>query len=284
MHEQTRRSLCRAEPRRRLFDQRGASAIKDGAGLQPCISIILLEANHWSARDTTVETLCCGRLRESVERRGWIVIDGALASLSVADLREELACILNGKPRSRETAARTDVSGGTTEEEARAAGFHALGKTIGTMRALGRQLAVDLSDSSLSAPPNVQLACYPRGGAYYTRHTDNTLDIRTGKDHNRRAFTLIAYANGGWRPADGGCIRLHKVRGGGHVDVEPLAGRIICFNSLLPHEVLPTAASFDRYAVTLWVHRNDPFAWRALCARESVLVHGYDTRLAATHG
>ena len=113
---------------------------------------------------------------------------------------------------------------------------------------------------------------------------------------NWRMYTVILYANEGWTQKDGGCLRIypgttgvpapvpppppppHEETGTGasshtasasdmrydqqgqggapaFVDVEPLGGRVVVFDSLLEHEVLPSAA--NRYAVTLWVWRED---------------------------
>jgi hypothetical protein len=46
------------------------------------------------------------------------------------------------------------------------------------------------------------VACYHPGSAGYSYHVDNP-------DHDGRVLTAIFYLNKGWRPADGGCVRLH---------------------------------------------------------------------------
>ena len=82
---------------------------------------------------------------------------------------------------------------------------------------------------------------------------------------NARAYTAILYLNDGWQPEHGGCLRLHvndddddddddddggdgdggsggdgTSDGHHHVDVEPIAGRLVVFDSRdVPHEVLP---------------------------------------------
>ena len=38
-------------------------------------------------------------------------------------------------------------------------------------------------------------------------------------------------------------------------DIEPYAGRVLLFDSLLQHEVMPSFR--DRYAITLWTWRED---------------------------
>lgn len=93
---------------------------------------------------------------------------------------------------------------------------------------------------------------------------------------NWRAYTIILYLNDTWQPADGGCLRMYD--GGGvapppvtrphdtvprsalwaeqrHTDIEPLSGRVVAFNSLLHHEVMP--AYRPRFACTLWIWKED---------------------------
>jgi SM-20-related protein len=92
---------------------------------------------------------------------------------------------------------------------------------------------------------DVQVARYPGGGAAYRRHRD-----AFPGPANRR-LTAIYYANPGWQPAHGGCLRLHL--SGGAVDVEPVLDRLVVFLSeRIEHEVLPALAS--RWAVTAWFY------------------------------
>jgi len=97
---------------------------------------------------------------------------------------------------------------------------------------------------------DVQLACYPGGGAAYRRHRD------AFPDRSSRRVTAIYYANPAWRPADGGCLRLHL--DDGPVDVEPVLDRLVVFLSdRVEHEVRPVFA--PRYAVTAWYYGRDAF-------------------------
>lgn len=93
----------------------------------------------------------------------------------------------------------------------------------------------------------VQVAAYPGRGEGYARHRDAFLGGRS------RLVTAIVYLNAGWRPADGGCLRVFL--GGLERDIEPLDGRLVLFLSEgLEHEVLPCHA--PRFAVTAW-YRGD---------------------------
>jgi SM-20-related protein len=94
----------------------------------------------------------------------------------------------------------------------------------------------------------VQVACYPGGGARYVRHLD------AFKGGASRRITAIYYINPAWTPAAGGCLRLFVPQGTeDHIDVEPLADRLLVFQSrLVEHAVLP---SHDRrFAITIWFY------------------------------
>ena len=90
----------------------------------------------------------------------------------------------------------------------------------------------------------VQLACYPGGGAHYDRH----VDAHAGTELRR--VTALLYLNKGWRPDHGGQLRLHVDP---PLDVPPELNRLVVFLSeKVHHEVLPSFA--QRLAVTAWYH------------------------------
>ncbi len=81
----------------------------------------------------------------------------------------------------------------------------------------------------------------------------------------RRELTFLLYVNVGWDARkQGGCLRLHpdpNNPGTDTVDIEPIAGRVVVFESgKQMHEVMPTAAGFDRLTLTLWVEYEE--AWQ----------------------
>jgi SM-20-related protein len=99
----------------------------------------------------------------------------------------------------------------------------------------------------------IQIARYPGGGAAYDRHRDAFATPAGGRPNRR--VTAIYYANPGWRPGDGGALRLHL--GGDPIDVAPELDRLIVFLSeRVEHEVLPARA--PRRAVTAWFRGPDP--------------------------
>jgi SM-20-related protein len=86
-------------------------------------------------------------------------------------------------------------------------------------------------------------ARYPAGAAY-SRHVDQP------QGSTQRKLSLVLYLNPGWQAADGGVLRIHSADDG-FVDVEPIAGRLVCF--LTPgreHEVLQAAR--ERLSISGW--------------------------------
>jgi SM-20-related protein len=92
---------------------------------------------------------------------------------------------------------------------------------------------------------------YP-SGAGYARHVDQL----QGRVH--RVVSLVLYLNEAWHPGAGGALRLFDAGGGagGYRDVEPVAGRLVCFLSAgREHAVLPTRE--PRLSITGWFRRRD---------------------------
>jgi SM-20-related protein len=86
-------------------------------------------------------------------------------------------------------------------------------------------------------------AAYPAGSSY-ARHIDQP------RGHNRRKVSMVLYLNREWTRGSGGELRIfgepHE-----HVDVQPLAGRLVCFlTEAREHCVLP--ANRERLSITGW--------------------------------
>jgi SM-20-related protein len=91
-------------------------------------------------------------------------------------------------------------------------------------------------------------AWYPPG-AGYARHVDQP------QGRAQRQVSLVLYLNEGWTAAAGGELRIFDAAGG-HRDIEPIAGRLVCF--LTPgreHAVLATR--HDRLSITGWFRTRD---------------------------
>ena len=123
----------------------------------------------------------------------------------------------------------------------------------------------------LVAAPEAQLGSYQPSGVYCV-HSDNSRD-EAGRRRNERALTMIVYANpGDWSEhLDGGCLRIYTdtdevdcnvgepaalgdvLSAAPHIDVLPLAGRVVIFRSTLLHEVRGTLRR-PRRAITQWFY------------------------------
>jgi SM-20-related protein len=91
-------------------------------------------------------------------------------------------------------------------------------------------------------------AWYPPG-AGYARHVDQP------QGRAQRRVSLVLYLNEDWTPAAGGELRFFDAAGL-HRDIEPIAGRLVCF--LTPgreHAVLPTQR--DRLSISGWFRARD---------------------------
>ena len=84
-------------------------------------------------------------------------------------------------------------------------------------------------------------------GTGYARHVDQP----QGRD--RRMVTLVLYLNEAWTPDAGGELRLFD--GDEVLDVEPIAGRLVCFlTAEREHAVLATRR--DRLSITGWFRQR----------------------------
>ena len=112
------------------------------------------------------------------------------------------------------------------------------------------RLRLDLNRETMLGLFELELhyAWYP-AGAGYERHVDQP----QGRAH--RQLSLALYLNEGWTPGAGGELRIFDA-GGGHRDIEPVAGRLACF--LTPsreHAVLPTLR--ERLSISGWFRARD---------------------------
>ena len=176
---------------------------------------------------------------------------------------------------------RADHTLHMSEGDARNAGLPHLMETIMLLKAIGHEIALK-HGRDLTVAAKAQVARYPGNGRGYSRHRDNSIvtkpwSLEVSGTTNWRVFTCIAYANTDWQPEDGGKLRIYPDTTGvpqpqpkawgsrtdrqpspsaaTPTDVEPIGGRVLIFDSLLEHEVMPAFA--PRYAVTLWIWRED---------------------------
>lgn len=112
------------------------------------------------------------------------------------------------------------------------------------------QLRLELNRDALLGLFELELhyAWYPPG-AGYARHVD--------QPHGRaqRRVSLVLYLNEDWTPGAGGELRIFDANDR-HRDVEPLAGRLVCFlTDGREHEVLPTRR--PRLSISGWFRARD---------------------------
>ncbi len=112
------------------------------------------------------------------------------------------------------------------------------------------RLRLELNRAALLGLFDLELhyAWYPPG-AGYARHVDQP------RGRLQRQVSLVLYLNQDWQPAAGGELRIFDARGGRR-DVEPIAGRMVCF--LTPgreHAVLPTQR--ERLSISGWFRARE---------------------------
>ena len=219
------------------------------------------------------------RILQDMAHQGIAVLDRVFNSDDAQAARLEFRSLFErfGKQTYSDThlaGIRTDYCHGLDEHQARALGLPQLSLAIRTLKSIGFALAQMHSLEGITAAPAAQLAIFPGNGTNYGRHGDNmhapsSREAAPTGYSNWRVFTVILYVNRGWVPADGGCLRIYGSCSGNEAplptetvreterfrDIEPLAGRVVCFNSLLHHEVLPVHGL--RCAVTCWFWVED---------------------------
>jgi SM-20-related protein len=88
-------------------------------------------------------------------------------------------------------------------------------------------------------------------GAFYKKHRD------AFKSDDARKISVILYLNLNWKKENGGELKLYP-ENGTETMIEPIAGRLVIFESQLEHEVLESKA--DRYSITGWL-KSKSFAF-----------------------
>lgn len=172
----------------------------------------------------------------ALAERGWFVRDGFLGAEVAKQAHafclqklDEMRPAGIGQNGVRDTTVRSDLTTWLDDSPMHPA-FEQL------------RLALNLSAYQGLRAFQVQLACYPGGGAHYDRHRD------AFPGHDIRRITAIVYLNPDWQPEHGGQLRLHTEP---LVDVEPRLDRLVCFLSeKVDHEVMPSFA--QRFAATSW--------------------------------
>ena len=239
------------------------------------------EPTLWHTLQLTLNTSQRAAMQQLLSTQGFAVLDGILSPEQAQATRLEYRTLFSryGKVLESDThraGIRSDYVQTACEHEAQAVGLPAIAFAIAKLKGFGHELA-RMFDEPLTVAPAAQLALFAGNGTCYKRHGDNLYQPERAPDtspsgfDNWRAFTLLMYFNGGWVPEDGGCLRIYGSSGGvapltplpvetlrettAYEDVEPRAGRVVVFNSLLHHEVLPVDGL--RLAMTIWLWKED---------------------------
>lgn len=101
-----------------------------------------------------------------------------------------------------------------------------------------------------------QMTAIPNGG-FFRRHDDNSHPV-----NRTRLLTLVFYFFCSPSPPRGGELRFSPPgEWSGPVEFQPLANRMLFFDSSIPHEVVPVRSPSDRFeaarfTVNGWVHQD----------------------------
>ncbi len=192
----------------------------------------------------------------ALDRPGVLVRDGWLGPSAAEAARAEAEALVRAgalRPAGVSRGARRRVDPATRGDAIAWLAPEAVGPGLARVLAAFEELRESLSREAYLGlgRTEVQLARYPGGGAAYRRHRDAL------PGPGNRRVTALYYLNPGWRPEDGGLLRLHGP--GPPRDVAPVLDRLVCFLSeRVEHEVLPTVA--PRLALTAWFYGRDHLA------------------------
>jgi SM-20-related protein len=187
-----------------------------------------------------------------IAERGHAVARDVLPAAIVAGLRERVSAldaagamtqarVGRGAARSEHPAVRGDRITWLAERPQGAAEIAAFALFEQLRTACNRELTLGLFEFE------GHYALYPPG-ASYARHRDRF------RDDDARLLSCVLYLNAGWRPDDGGALRLH-FDDGGALDVAPEGGTLVAFLAeAFEHEVLP--GTRPRVALAGWFRRR----------------------------
>jgi len=225
----------------------------------------------------------------SLEDSGFLVVDNFLTKEQVRDACRAIQTLdTNGQfknnPNNDDTV-RTDRTFMSKENGSETKGLQdirttvasfARGLTDSNFSGFGSHNSYD--SSRLNMPHNMQISIFGRNrrdgeAQFFTSHLDSAggdsflelglLGWLRSYYIRKRYLTCIVYLNEHWKPADGGCLRLHRdgateytFDSDDFLDVEPIAGRLVIFSSIQTwHAVLPTTAT--RFACSFWLTLSD---------------------------
>jgi SM-20-related protein len=229
---------CGAMPRR-------WSALRNAVAQRPDRGITCVPVDGGRVDPSCVEGLHTGLVAD-----GLAVQDGFLSQLRV---RELIGCAEHRRARGDFSPARVGAEQ-RLQRRAEIRGDLACwfcAPLFAAERALLsdlEQLRLNLNRQGFLGLFDLELhyAWYPPG-AGYARHVDQL------QDRDERVVSLVLYLNDAWHPDAGGELRVFDHEG--VRDIEPIAGRLVCFLSAgREHAVLPTRRG--RLSISGWFRRR----------------------------
>ena len=178
------------------------------------------------------------------------------AAVAIAAGKHHAEPLLAGELLS---ATRRAASAMLTGQSSSGALLNVLGIVEELRKALARATGRPLSETG-----ELQIVSYNPGGGYH-RHVDYKEGMPigpSGRQTVRRSLSFLIYLTpDDWNPAaDGGALRVYNPSSppqssAGHIDVQPLAGTLVVFDSsCTPHEVLTTRR--QRMLLAGWLHTD----------------------------
>lgn len=189
------------------------------------------------------------QLEDDIHQRGFHIIDNFLSEHSYQTLLTTIATkhglgqFRNAKVgRNKQAAHHVDIrsdqiywlDGATYQQELRAyfTAIEAIRNTLNQAFFLG---LVDYEAHFAAYCP----------GSFYKKHVDQ---FTTTKN---RIISCVYYLNSTWFSTYGGELSIYDPEDNLLAKIQPIGNRLVCFNSLLPHEVHP--ANHIRYSITGWL-------------------------------
>lgn len=186
---------------------------------------------------------------------GLFVREGFLPAAERADVERAMRESL-GSP----AAVYGEAAPGRRQASELSLDFGTAHRIAAAVAALGPDLQRHFQVRLAEAEPPSFLRYLP--GDHYAAHRDRP-DARVDAAASRRSVSVVIFVNGPGGPQgfDGGRLRCYGLLGEGlaeiGMDMDPVAGTLVAFESGLLHEVTPVTAG-TRYSIASWFSAHEP--------------------------
>ena len=219
---------------------------------------------------------------DHLKNKGYVVIDNAISTQELVDAKKDISKIYDkkkfGNNAENEEEYRTDKVTWIHENIEGQLISSKLAEGLLKVLRVCRNIPLEIVNLNYCAPEELgvpiinQLAIYDGKNKGYKAHRDQP-EHKIGFTHPLqsalqgtlldRKLTIILYLNENWDTNNGGDLRIFLdtdmadmtgARSKSYIDIAPLGGRIVIFDSAsILHEVRPTLQEdCKRYALTLW--------------------------------